>query len=130
MPLGITGKVVCVDRLCYLAPLGASIEEKPDQLPFLRIDTNTRPASFQKGISLIDQVLELLVSIPMWFRMQPFDIASGANVLLVEKPPDRFATQLCSCLFIQCLPDFLQALAYPTTTRLWLASYLIPNNFC
>jgi len=60
--------------------------------------------------------------------MQPFDIASRANVLLVEKPPNRFATQLCSCLLIQRLLDFLQALADPTTTRLWLASDLILNN--
>lgn len=84
MAFSIAWKIVCVDRLSYLAPLCSSIEEKTDQFPFFRIDANARPTGFQKGISLADKVLELLVSIRMWFGMQTFDIASRANVLLVE----------------------------------------------
>jgi hypothetical protein len=84
MAFGIAGKVVCIDRLGCLTPLCAPIEKQADQFPFLRIDTYARPSSSQEGVSLIDKVPELLVSIRMWFGMQPFDIASGADVLLVE----------------------------------------------
>ena len=116
MAFSVTGKIMRIDCLSFLAPLGAPVEEQADQFSFLRIYTDARPTSSQKGISLTDKVLELLVSIRMWFGMQSLDIASGADVLLVEQSPDRFATQLRSLLLIQSLLDFLKALAYPTTT--------------
>jgi len=84
MALSIAGKIVCVDRLGYLAPLCSLVVEKANQFSFLAVYADTRPSSLQEGISLTDKVPELLVSIRMWFRMQTFDIASGTDVLLVE----------------------------------------------
>lgn len=129
MAFSVTGKIVCVDRLGCLTPLCSPVVEKANQFSFLRINADARPTSFQKGISLADKVLELLVSIRMWFGMQTLDIAFGTDVLLVEQSPDRLATQLRSLLLIQGLLDFLKALANPTITRLWLTSNIILDNF-
>jgi hypothetical protein len=78
---------------------------------------------------LTDKVPELLVSIRMGLWMQTFDITSGTNVLLVEQSPNRFTTQLCACLLIQRLLDFLQALTDPAATGLRFTSDIILNNF-
>jgi hypothetical protein len=129
MAFSITGKIVGVDRLGGLTPLCAPVVEKADQFSFLAVYADTRPTGFQKGISLADKVLELLVSVRMGFGMQTLDIASGANGLLVEQPPDRAATQVRSFLLLQSLLDFLKALANPASTRLWLTSNIILDNF-
>ena len=84
MAFGIAGKVVCIDRLGYLAPLCSPIEEQANQFPFLRIDTDARPSGVQEGVSLTDKVLKLLIPIRVWFGVQTFEIASRADVLLVE----------------------------------------------
>jgi len=129
MAFRITGKIVGVDCLGCLTPLCSPVVEKADQVSFLAVYADTRPASFQKGISLADKVLELLVSVRMRFGMQTLDIASGANVLLVEQPPDRSATQVRAFLLSQSLLDFLKALANPAITCLWLTSHIILDNF-
>jgi hypothetical protein len=46
-------------------PLGAAIVKEPDQLPFLGIDTNVRPAGFLKGGNLAKNVLKLFIPIRM-----------------------------------------------------------------
>jgi hypothetical protein len=61
--------------------------------------------------------------------MQPFDIASGTNVLLGAQPPDRFATQVEALLLIKSLLDFLQTLADPTKLGLRFTRQLILNDF-
>ena len=73
-----------IDRLSFFAPLCSPVEERTNQFFFLAVYTDARPTCSQKGISLTDKVLELLVSIRMWFGMQPFDIAFGTDVLLIE----------------------------------------------
>ena len=120
---------MCVDRLGCLTPLCSPIVQKANQFPFLAVYADTRPTGSQKGISLADKVLELLVSIRMWFGMQTLDIASGANILLVEQPPDRSATQVRSLLLMQSLLDFLKTLANPAITCLWLTSDIVLYYF-
>ena len=130
MACSITGKIVRVDRLGCLTPLCSSVVEKANQFPFLAVYADTGPIGSQKGISLADKVLELLISIRMWFGMQTLDIASGSNVLLVEQPPDRSTTQVRSLLLMQSLLDFLKTLAHPAITRLRFTSNIILYNFC
>jgi len=104
---------VRIDRLSFFTPLCSSIVEKTNQFFLLAIHTDARPTGSHKGISLTDKVLELLVSIRMWFGMQPFDIALGTDVLLIEQSSDRLTTQLHSLLLVQSLPHLVETLAYP-----------------
>ena len=113
MTFSVTGKIVRVDRLGFFTPLRSPVVEKTNQFFFLAIYADTRPTSSQKGISLTDKVLELLVSIRMWFGVQPFDIAFGTNVLLIEQPSDCFATQPDSLLLMQSRFHLVDALADP-----------------
>jgi hypothetical protein len=107
MAFGITGKIVCIDRLGSLTPLCSSIVEKANQFSFLAVHTDTGPTGSQKGVSLLDKVLELLISIRVWLGMQTLDIASRSYVLFLEQSPDRSATQMCALLLSQSLLDFL-----------------------
>src|SRR4030067_720827 len=107
-----------VDGFSFLTPTLPSILEVADQLLFLGVETDNRPAVLQKELRLVFDVLNLCVPIRVLRASLTLGIGLERIIHLLQQPPHRFGTGWMA-FRIQLSAQLPQAAPHPFLITRW-----------
>ncbi|OWK43309.1 TPR repeat-containing protein [Fimbriiglobus ruber] len=125
--LGVTEEVISVDLVRLVAPGLPILLEVADQLFFLGIHADDRPARFQEPPLLVGDVAELTIPIGVRWAGKPFPIRLQRVLEFVEQTPDGLGVDGMASLGQQ-LAQSLQAQTHPPLFRHRVAAGVIDQQ--